>query len=315
MLASTRLRAVGAAAARREFAVERAGGLLNALANVVLWARAAHEGLAPTALEHVQHAALTGTGLLLAWLSLRPESYRRQRLALIPALRLLLMSMPIARSATAYAAGLQLAGLPTPGLLGAATDAMRYLNGANLPGQCLITLLFPLPLPLSAATHVAVLWLTSNAEAFCGTPLLSHPLSRRRLSAAAAALDATAVVPLRLGGAAEPPPPPLEPQQRGCGRPDRCPEVLAFVHVATAVLPLVVQAWATSAPPRPAPRPGPRGAAARAWHGADAALRLAAASGMGWLLRLLQLFAVLLPLLWLVVREAVAGGPSAGDCL
>jgi hypothetical protein len=55
--------------------------------------------------QHAQHAALTGTGLLLAALSRRPAAYRRWRLGLIPAARLLLMSMPIARSASVRAPG------------------------------------------------------------------------------------------------------------------------------------------------------------------------------------------------------------------
>lgn len=55
---------------------------------------------APPPTQHAQHAALTATGLLLLAVSLRSTAFKTQRLVLVPAVRLLLMSMPIARSAS-----------------------------------------------------------------------------------------------------------------------------------------------------------------------------------------------------------------------
>ena len=68
-------------------------------------------------------------------------------------------------------AAVLLAAPPTPGRAGALRDALRYLLGSNILGQILLTLLFPLPLALSAATHAGVLWLTSNAAAACTAPV------------------------------------------------------------------------------------------------------------------------------------------------
>jgi hypothetical protein len=101
---------------------------------------------------------------------------------------------------------------PSPGLLGAAADVMRYLAGANLAGQILLTLLFPLPLPLSAATHAGVLWLTSNAAGFCATPVGGgwerRGRAARRLCFAGRAPPAGAPSV----SARRPPPPPPAPQ-------------------------------------------------------------------------------------------------------
>ena len=56
---------------------------------------------------------------------------------------------------------------PSPGLLGAGSDFLRLLLGMRLLANCIITLLFHLPLPLVAATHTAVVLLTRNNAAYC----------------------------------------------------------------------------------------------------------------------------------------------------
>ena len=43
------------------------------------------------------------------------------------------------------------------------------LQGTRLLSNCIITLAFPLPLPLAAATHLAVVLLTRNNAQYCQT--------------------------------------------------------------------------------------------------------------------------------------------------
>lgn len=74
---------------------------------------------------------------------------------------------PGSRLLQAMAAGTLLGRPPRLGLRGAAADWMNVLNGMNLLGQLLLSLLFALPLPLAAATHWTVLWLTHNSRQLC----------------------------------------------------------------------------------------------------------------------------------------------------
>ena len=74
-------------------------------------------------------------------------------------------SMPL----QAASAGLLMRHTPSPGLLGLLRDALRLLQGIRLLSNSLITLVFPLPLPLAAATHLSVVLLTRNNEQYCQT--------------------------------------------------------------------------------------------------------------------------------------------------
>lgn len=65
------------------------------------------------------------------------------------------------------AAGVLLSQPPRPGWRGAAADWLNVWNGLNLTGQVLLALFFALPLPLAAATHWAVLWLTHSTQQLC----------------------------------------------------------------------------------------------------------------------------------------------------
>ena len=58
---------------------------------------------------------------------------------------------------------------PRPGFAHSILDCTRLLVGLRLLPNALITLLFPLPLPLAAVTHVFVFLLTRNDEAYCAT--------------------------------------------------------------------------------------------------------------------------------------------------
>jgi hypothetical protein len=60
---------------------------------------------------------------------------------------------------------------PQAGLRGVAVDTLRLLLGMRLPGNCIITLIFHLPLPLAALTHTTVILLTRNNAAYCQQPV------------------------------------------------------------------------------------------------------------------------------------------------
>ena len=58
--------------------------------------------------------------------------------------------------AQAASASLMLRHSPQAGLRGVAVDALRLLLGMRLLGNCLITLLFPLPLPLGSRSGISI---------------------------------------------------------------------------------------------------------------------------------------------------------------
>ncbi|PSC71748.1 inactive serine protease 54 isoform X2 [Micractinium conductrix] len=105
------------------------------------------------------------------------------------------------RSATSAAGGLMMTVPPSPGLLGAGSDFLRLLLGMRLLANCIITLLFHLPLPLAAATHIAVVLLTRNNAAYCSAELLAAPLAQERIAALVAVLDVSTLAMLPHGHA------------------------------------------------------------------------------------------------------------------
>ena len=86
---------------------------------------------------------------------------------LLRAARQPLACMPTLLPVQAQSAALLMSRTPHPGIRSAAGDWLRVLIGTNLISSCLLTLLVPLPLPLAAATHAALLLLTSNTAGIC----------------------------------------------------------------------------------------------------------------------------------------------------
>ncbi|PSC70412.1 Kelch motif containing isoform B [Micractinium conductrix] len=125
--------------------------------------------------------AFRSTALYLA-LRLPTRAWYRYRVLLIFALRLSIATVPSQRSAQDGDAVL-LARPTTPGAAGAAKDWLRMLTGTRLLQMSLIGSLLLQPPLAVAAQQAALMYLTSDNAAFCGTRLLQDPLSQRRLAA------------------------------------------------------------------------------------------------------------------------------------
>ncbi|PRW45363.1 hypothetical protein C2E21_6080 [Chlorella sorokiniana] len=126
----------------------------------------------------------TGLLIIMRW----PRFYWHNRDWLLLLLRLLSLLPPSTRS-LGVGTALILEKEPRPGLAGHVVDFLRYATGVRLlpiffhgffmltgPSSCLLT-------------GVVATLLTANSRGYCSTPLLSHPLGRRRLAAVATFLE------------------------------------------------------------------------------------------------------------------------------
>lgn len=179
------------------------------VANAILLARSPKAGASDAAWQAAS-AALPFLVLVLMLRLSRP-AYLRVRAVLVPLLRLAYHAQRSERSATVRSrqsgastgwlgstgsaaapaalppqppracpscrhpqetvAGVLLHGAPLPRAAGAAFDALRILLGVRLLSNAMISLLFPLPLPIAAAVHAAIVALTANSDAYCSAPV------------------------------------------------------------------------------------------------------------------------------------------------
>lgn len=243
---------------------------------------------------------------------------------------------PLPRSQETVA-GVMLHGAPRHGAAGAVVDALRVLLGCRLLSNALITLLFPLPLPLAAAVHAAVVALTVNSNGYCDTPvgarlrwkaqaegrpaqqltpclhpslvqLLAHPTMQRRLGRLSWLLHTSTILSTPMGSSIARQPPEYA-----------CTDVLRWLVLLFTALPVVLLAWreadaevpevaAQTLQRRGAPataaggQPQPDGAASsakRALRLAHSGLRAACFCGLGRFARCAAL-AWMASVLWLV---------------
>ncbi|KAL4458307.1 hypothetical protein ABPG75_013172 [Micractinium tetrahymenae] len=175
---------------------------------------------------------------------------------------------------------------PQPGRFGAVMDLLRVTTGMHIAPLLAHSAFQQLPPLACLLTHLALMLLTWNPAGYCGTQLLSSPLSRLRQQWAGKALE-YATLPLV---AAQPVAGLILPSMdfsSGRAPPEAvCAATVSLLHAALCVLlPLLLSVYNWQPPPQQ-PQQQPGGEAQRA-GGRQAALRRAAHRADCWLHRVL----------------------------
>lgn len=203
---------------------------------------------------------------------------------------------------------------PTPGPLGWLRGWLRLVLGMRMMQAAVTTLLFPLPLPLAAATHLTVVALNFNTAAFCGTTFLRHPLTSLRIARVWGALDLCSQLASPVGGAVSV----LNTAAAGVDKAAyQCASLLNFLHAAFAILPLAALAWADTSRRNVEQQDGsaagleargtaagglaPAGKLQGAFRVVDGSIRAACLCSYSWSARVAYV-AWMLTVLWLLAR-------------
>lgn len=137
--------------------------------------------------------ALMLVNVIIVWAC--PRFYWRHRAWLAPALRIMVLLPPSARSVQMGTA-LILEQPPRPGLRGFAGDVFRIFTGTRLFATFLGGIIVLLPPATALLTQCCVVALTFHPAGYCSTQLLRHPLWAGRLSGMAAGLELLTALPL-----------------------------------------------------------------------------------------------------------------------
>lgn len=171
-----------------------------------------------------------------------PAKYPRLRPFLLVLLRLNTLLPSSIWYLQAGVMDLLLGAPPSSGPAGIAVDTLRLLLGMRLLPATILTLAFPLPLPLAAVTHISATLRLGYSSPYCSHPLLRHPLMKRRLEWLWAVMDASSHLVSPLGAA-------LDVRHVSPARSEaevadqQCVVALTFLQLAFALLPVVVLAW------------------------------------------------------------------------